>query len=523
MREVKSRRDSWAERLDRLIGFFSPKREYARRMFRAANKFATYRGADKSRLRTDWNPRGGSADADILGDLPTLRDRSRDLNKNDGTAAGITSTMTNNTVGTGIRPQSRIDAARLGVSEEKAELIKKQAEYAFEKWTPYADSGNRMNFYQQQALVDRQILENGEALVIPLRLNDPWRPYSLALEIVEADRLQTPRDLISNKSIRSGIEIGKRGEPIAYYIRKNHPGDSTLSKNRSSSSDNFMRIPARNELGAPNVIHLYWVQRPGQSRGVPFFTPVLSLFKDMADYLEAEVVTARICACYSLFVKKMDPYGAATNAAASTNAAGQRLNELEPGMIEYLNPGEEIQSFSPEHPGGSFEPFVERMLRMIGGALGLPYELVSKDFSKTNYSSARAALLEARRYFRVKQKWIADALCQPVWDMVLEEAYLENELSVSNFYDKKFDITRAHWITPGWEWVDPLKEAKAAETALKINMTSLAAEQAAQGRDWEETMEQRSREEKKRTALELPDNLAPKASLKEETKHAVPE
>jgi len=516
----------WADRLDRAIGFFSPKREYSRRLYRAANKFSRYRGAEKNRLRTDWNPLGGSADADILSDLPTLRDRSRDLNRNDGTAAGITATMTNNDVGTGIRPQSRINYEILGISEEKAELVKRQAEYSFSKWVPYSDAGCRMSFYQQQALIDRQILENGEAIVLPMRLADSWRPYSLAVEIIEADRLDTPRDKFAEKDIRSGVRIGKHGEPVSYFIRKTHPGDSTLSTNRSNASSNYLEIQARNEFGAPNVIHLYLAQRPGQTRGVPFFAPVLTLFKDMADYLEAEVVTARICACYSLFVKKMDPYSAATNAAASTNASSQRVNELEPGMIEYLNPGEEIQSFSPEHPGGSFEPFVERMLRMIGASLGLPYELVSKDFSKTNYSSARAALLEARRYFRIRQKWLADSLCQPIWDLVLEEAYLKNELSVSNFYSRKFDWTRAHWITPGWEWVDPLKEAKAAETALKINMTSLADEQAAQGRDWEETMEQRSREEKKRDALELPDNLSPKQTAafneKRENVNAIP-
>ena len=108
MREVKPKNRTWAERFDRLIGFFSPRREYGRRMFRAANKFAaSYRGAERNRLRSDWNPHGYSADADILYDLPTLRDRSRDLNRNDGTAAGITGTMTNNTVGTGIRPSTR--------------------------------------------------------------------------------------------------------------------------------------------------------------------------------------------------------------------------------------------------------------------------------------------------------------------------------------------------------------------------------------------------------------------------------
>jgi capsid protein len=148
---------------------------------------------------------------------------------------------------------------------------------------------------------------------------------------------------------------------------------------------------------------------------------------------------------------------------------------------------------------------VDRILRAISAALGLPYELVAKDFSKTNYSSARAALLEARRYFKVRQEWLAQKLCQPVWEMLLEEAYLRGELKANNFYDKRLDWVRARWIAPGWSWVDPLKEVKASKEAITGNISSLADEAAGQGKDWEEILEQRAREEQKRKELGLPE------------------
>ncbi len=507
MREVKSKKFSFAdrigERIDNFIGIFSPQNAYKRRMFRrASSMMGSYRGASKDRLRNQWIPGGGSPDEDLLPELPTLRERSRDLNRNDAHASGITNTMTINVIGTGIKPQSRIDSKNLGVSDEQAQEFQAQAERIWEKWCPWADASERMDFYEIQQLVDRQILENGEVLILPLMIKDKNRPYSLALDVVEADRLETPSDKRQDKKIRHGVEIGERGEPIAYWIHKTHPGDLTLGKATNLNSTNFIRYEARNKLGRKNVFHLYWVNRPGQTRGVPFFAPVMNYFKDLADYMEAELVAARIAACFSIFVKKEDAYAAATARTTETNASGQRLESLEPGIIEYLSPGEDITAFNPNRPGGSFEPFVNRILRALSAALGLPYELVAKDFSQTNYSSARAALLEARRYFRVRQEWIARKLCQPTWDMLMEEAFLRNEFNAADFYERKNDYCRARWIAPGWQWVDPMKEAESSELAMNIGVSSLADEAAAQGKDWEEVLEQKAREAVKIKELE---------------------
>ncbi len=509
MREVARKKkrllDRLSERFDDFIGVFSPKTAYRRKAFRFASQYAfsSYRGAEKNRLRSSWIPGGGSADEDLLAELPDLRERSRDLNRNDAHASGITTTMVTNVVGTGIKPQSRIDYESLEVSEESARIFQKRAERTWQRWTPFADSTERMDFYEIQQLVDRQILENGEVILLPLMLDDKSRPYKLAFEVIEADRLQTPMDKKGNRGIRHGVELGDRGQPVAYYIRKTHPGDTTLRLSTPKSNE-FMRIPSKNTLGRPNVLHLYWVVRPGQTRGVPFFSPIMTLFKDLADYLEAEVVAARVAACFAVFVERSDAYTAAVTRADKSNASGQRIEELEPGMIEYMAPGEKISGFNPQRPGGTFEPFVERILRAISAALGMPYELVAKDFSKTNYSSARAALLEARRYFKLRQEWLSRRLCQPAWEMLIEEAYLKGELKIPNFYNNRLDWTRAHWIAPGWGWVDPTKEVKASRESVEGYISTLADEAAAVGRDWEEIMYQRKREEEKRIELGLP-------------------
>ncbi len=513
--------------IDNVVSFFSPKAGFKRKMYREAinvsQKFGAYKGASRDRLRSSWIPGGGSADQDLLPELSDIRERSRDLNRNDAHASGITSTMTINVIGTGIRPQSRVDKEDLGIDEKVANDFQTKAERVWKRWIPYADAGERMDFYEIQQLVDRQILENGEAIIVPLRLKDKDRPYSLALQLIESDRLNTPADKKSDKSIRSGVKIGEKGEPISYFIQKTHPGD--ISHRSAEQARQYIEIQAKNDQVRKNIFHLYYVLRSGQTRGVPFFAPVLTYFKDLAEYAEAELVASRIAACFSLFITSEASMDVAVNSAYEKNQSGQMVESLEPGMIKHLMPGESITSFNPQRPSATFEPFVDRILRAISAALGLPYELVAKDFSKTNYSSARAALLEARRYFKVRQEWLAQKLCQPVWEMLLEEAYLKGEIDVGNFYEKGKPLPawlRARWIAPGWSWVDPLKEVKASREAIAGNISSLADEVAGQGKDWEEILEQRAREEQKRKELDLPEMAAgsktPKDEEDEETK-----
>lgn len=481
--------------IDRLIGVFNPRAAYKNLAYRNANRImaSSYKGASKTRLRQDWVPGNYSADADLLPELADLRERSRDLNRNDAHAAGITSTLVTNTVGTGIKLQSRIDAKALGITDDLAKQLRFEAERAWDKWCNIADAGERLNFDEIQALVDRQILENGEAILQSIMIqDDPLRSFYFALDNIESDRLDTPWDKRSDKTIRHGVEIGDRGQPVAYWINKQHPGDSIFLK--KFSINDYVRVPARNDVGRRNILHLFPILRTGQTRGVPFFAPVLTYFKDLGDYMEAELVAARIAACFAIFIKKTDPYESAQAYTDQTNTGGQKEMELEPGMIEHLGAGEGIESFNPNRPGGTFEPFVDRILRALATGLNLPYEIVAKDFSKTNYSSARAALLQAYRYFKVRQKFLAVHLCQPSYEAVLEEAWLRGEFSAADFYENKYDYCRAAWVPQGWQFVDPTKEVEAAKTAIGMGISTLDDECAAQGKDAEEVLDQRARE-----------------------------
>ena len=492
MTERQPKPKTWADRIDSAIGLVSPKTEFRRRAWRFKQKFALrYRGASKDRFRGGWIPGSGSADEDLLPDLPTLRDRCRELVRDDPYAAGIIQTMVVNVIGTGIRSQSRVDQTALGWDDERAEEYQGLAEKAWNEWTPWADALGRLDWYELQAQVVRQWCENGEALVLRRMIADRERPFRLAWQVIEADRLETPMNQMSNRLIRSGVELNDEGMPVAYHIRKGHPGDMAVQP-LSKDAREYVRIPAWDRFGNPQVIHLFDQLRPGQTRGLPLLSPMLAAFDDLSSYIEAELVSARVAACFSLFIEEEDGGAAALAQRTSTNAAGQNIEELEPGMI--LRGGGKPTQINPLRPGSTFDPFVDRIQRLISMGANMPLEVVSKDYSKPNFSATKAALLDAQRQWLVKQVKVARTLCQPAWESVNEGAFLKGRLGIDDYYDHRADYARCRHAPPGWRWVDFWKDIKAAEAALEAGLGTEADFMAQQGLDWQETQDQRARE-----------------------------
>ncbi len=490
--------------VDTLVGIASPRAGVERRAYRHMREQlrSAYDAASPNRPHTDWVGTDGSADSDIIPDLPGMRRRSRDLIRNNAIANAVLQSFLDNVVGPGLAPQAMIDPELVG-GEERAEQLAGIAEATFRRWSASASADNRLTFYELQQLAFTSTFENGDVIALPLMVGDEGREIELAVELIEADRLDNPRGYGKDGvTIRNGVELGPRGQPVAYWIATEHPGEVYTSSVRKPRE--FVRYAARNGAGRPNVLHLYWMKRAGQSRGVPALHPVTSEIKDTGDVLKAEVIGSKIAACHATFITKPNALTAARNMAAGEEADGKRAQTLSPGAQYYLNPGEDVRLASPNRPGPQFDQFMDRMLLTIGAALGLPYELVARDFRKTNYSSARAALLEARRTFQSRQKWLAQKFCQPLYEMVLEEAWLKGLFPVPDFYANRDAICRARWVAPTWGMIDPLKELQAYQLGVEQNfLTQAEVCSTVNGSDWEEVAHQRAREKKKNKELDI--------------------
>jgi lambda family phage portal protein len=476
--------------------------------------FPAHSGASRtSQQLASWLPFAGSADTDTLLDLPVLTPRSRDLARNNGIASGAIQTITDNVVGTGLRMQAAPDWQMLGRSKEWAQEWSRQVESLWRTWAESVecDAGRGLNFSGLTTLMFRSSLLNGEGLCLPLWQPDAGSVFATRLFVIEPDRLCNPQYAFDSRYRRGGIEIDDYGRPLAYWVRTTHPGDIFAGY---ATPGVWERIPAATAWGRKRVIFMGEKERPGQTRSKPIFSAVMQQFKMLDRYAGAELDAAVVNAMIAAFVETpmemdglLEMYGAQDGGVkAYMDAKAQPANRarLKSGAIVPLYPGERLAAFNPARPASGFAPFMESVLRHIAAGVNIPYELLLRDFSKTNYSSARAALLEAWRYFRSKRQWLSDYWAKPVYELWFEEAVNAGLIDAPDYYANRSAWTRCRWIGAGRGWVDPVKESQAAMIRMDSGLSTLEAECAEQGLDWEEVLQQQAREMALRKELGLP-------------------
>lgn len=466
-----------------------------------------YDGAIINRLTADWITSGTSADSELQSSLRLLRNRSRDLVRNNDYARGAVRTITNNVVGKGISLQSQVKKRRGSLMNEG---VNGQIETVWATWNKqkYCHTAGQLCFQDIERLSIRSLIESGEILIRFITKSFDGSPVPLALEIIEADQLLDDYSsgnapVQSGHQIRMGVEIDEWKRPVAYWLHSNHPGDYQYS----GSSDRILRVPSE------EILHLYICDRPGQTRGIPWFHSTLQRLRNVGGYEEAELIAARAQASVMGFIESPDP--ASTFADDSTPS--QNLRSLEPGAIELLAPGEKFSGFAPTRPGAGFDPFVKLMLRGVSTGLGMSYEALTRDLSQVNYSSARIGMLEDRDYWRILQSWLIRNFHQPVFERWLDLAVLSGALDLPGYEINPSLYCCPRWVPRGWTWVDPAKEIDASVSAIRSGLSTLTQELGETGLDIEDVLTERRRELDLAASLNLVLDTDPAAAAADKT------
>ena len=461
-----------------------------------------------ARKRTRRVQRSGSADGDLLVDLPEMRRNSRSMVRDDSSASAMVRVLEDNIVGTGLRPQMMVDREATGLSDSEADRFNRDAEAYFAVAAEEVDASENDTFWSMQRQVLRTLVVDGEFLLHRTYIEDSRRLVGTAFECIDVDRLVDP--VVSGSiDVRAGVEVGDRQNALAYWITPRHPDETGVLHKTPRMRTNVPERWLRYAGGQPSILHGFRRDRPGQTRGVPFFAASFALVEAMNDMLETELQAARAAAKFCAFIKQtMD-----TNAGGiEQDSDGQWHERLESATIRYLNAGEELVPYTPNRPGNNFEPFVVRVLRSICASLGLPYEMVAKDFGGMNYSSARVALLEARRGFEALQQLLVEKLCQPVFAATMVDGIVSGKIRMPRgFLQRPSLFLRAYWQPPAWGWVDPTKEIDASRLAIENSLSTPQAEAARQGGDAEANLEQRARFLKRAQQVEKAYGLQPGA------------
>ena len=443
-----------------------------------------------------------------------IMERSIDLVNNDPHAAGVVDTFATTVVGAGQEPRPYRGTAGQGIETEEGRRVQGEKGLVYDRWSPHADAAGRMTAGGLQFLIQRNLIQFGEYLVtLPmLRESRPLRPYSLGVQVIHPMRLKTPTDKQSDGNIRDGVELGRYGRPVAYWIKR----ADTRNPNRylSDKSKNFIRLPARRGHRWV-VLHGFIQHDPEQVRGMPFFAPAMKFFRDLNDYLDAELVANVVTAAYALFIESadVDPLTMAGQMAYDDNAGSGkdliRYEEVIPGSVMYGEPGQKPHPISANRPGTTFPVFVKEIKKAMAQALNMPYAALFKDVEDTNYAGFRSAMLDAWRVFSHRRAWLGESYGRRVRNMLLEEAWLRGDLPGigEDFYERMDLWTACEWIGPPKGNIEPVKEIQADILAVKNNLKTRARAISEQGGEWRAVFEQLEEEKSELESRDLPTGL----------------
>ena len=443
----------------------------------------------------------GSPVEDINANNYTLRQRSRILYMSAPLAAGALKRQRTNIVGAGLRLKSTIDRDVLGMTQEEADKWQKRVQAEFNLWAQKkqaCDATGVNNFYGMQQLVALSWPMSGDVFALIKRAKPTlMQPYSLRLQILEADRVRTPTDAKNGgvdfayasmgttgknaengNNIFDGVEVDAGGAIVAYHIANTYPYQY------DGASTKFARVKAYGELtGLPNILHIMDTERPEQYRGVPYLAQAIEPLLNMRRYTEAEITAAIVQSFFTAFIKTE----ASNDGTIPTNEVGgtggdvsRNPNEYElgPGTTVFLEPGESAEGLQPTHPNTGFDTFMRALCEQVGACLEIPADLLLMSFN-SSYSASRAALLEAWKGFKMRREWLADDFCKPVYEIWLTEAVALGRISAPGFFTDPL-IRQAYlgseWIGPAAGQLDPTKEVAAAEAAVKAGFSTREAE-----------------------------------------------
>lgn len=469
----------------------------------------------KKKALKGFTAESGSAREDIDQHNSTLRQRARMLYMAAPIATSAIRTNRTNVIGCGLKLKSRINRAVLGLSQEQADAWEKKTEAEFELWASKkqaCDATGINDFYALQQLTLMSWLLSGDAFVVIKQFpTTPLYPYSLRLHVIEADRVSTPMNTMAKfpmltegiaengNRIYDGVEIDSNGSIVAYHICNTYPNAVV-----NPTDIKWTRVEAYGKLtGLPNILQIMDSERPEQYRGVSYLAQVIEPLLQMRRYTESELMAALVESFFTAFIKtEANPNDMPFNETTPEDEISHDPNEYEmgPGVVNVMNPGEDVTFADPKRPSSGFDAFMRAISEQIGAALEVPADLLLKAFD-ASYSASRAALLEAWKAFKMRREWFTSDFCRPIYEIWMSEAVARGRISAPGFFTDP--IIRAAWL--GSEWIgpsqgqlDPVKEITAEILAIGEGITT--REQATvklNGGHWDSNIEEIARENKR--------------------------
>ena len=396
--------------------------------------------------------------AQIAGRMPLAR-RARYLVGSNGFAAAGVSAWESALVGSGIKPQSAHPVPE----------VRTKINAAFNEWTRRADADGLLDFYGLQALAARRLVTDGEVFSVFVHADDELR-----LRMLDGEQVNGAyhTELAFGSRVVAGIEFDQNGKRLAIHAWKQRPGLPV------AITLELIRIPIE------DVCQIFKPETPGQVRGISWFAPVLLRLVDLDAAHDAQLMRQKVAALLTGYITSPDNGAAGFEGRPEDDGALE--SGLEPGTLKVLRPGQDIRFSDPARVGREVIEFLEITAAEIAAGLGVPFEQLTTDLRRVNFSSIRAGLVEFRRRTEAIQfNVLVHQFCDPVWRRWVTTEILAGRLAAPGFERDPEPYLSANWLPPKTHWVDPLKDAEGEVMAIGAGLMSRRQAVAARGYDLE--------------------------------------
>lgn len=426
-------------------------------------------------------------------------------------------------IGVDFKLQLEPDADVLGVDPDVAldwaEMVEQEWErYANSVYCP-VDAQRKQNFTGLMRTAYASFYVSGETLAT-IEWKSSHHGDRTCLHLLQPERLSDPHGMPDwTGKRRMGVEVDQHLAPVAYHIRERHLSDSMVF-GRAGDMLKWRRVPRYNRWGRQNVIHFYEHDQADMTRGLSTFTSAILPMRMLNDYVSTELESAAVRATYAAVIESEVDYeeamkiiGPEYSAAINNNTPLQMQLKVMSERLKYyrgqdfhfgkskvahLLPNENLKMVQGTQSAAAVKDYNNVTLYQIAAALGVDFASLTKNYSETNYSGARAALYDVWRSYEVRRDAFIRGVGLPLFGAWLEERVALREtipmLGNKSFYEARDALVKGTFGSWGKPRLDPKKENEADKVLYERGAISLREMCAQEGRDYSQVLRERARE-----------------------------
>lgn len=465
-----------------------------------------------------WHDDQLSPDDALTLSRPKLIERSENLSRNNGWAAGVVQKLVEGLIGTGWTFSSELDFEAIGITKEEGKALRKAIENHWKETIGdidcRCDAHMKLDGRGIKSAAIKHFLDHGDAFA-RIRYLPRGSVSNVAIELLHSSCLMQPLGQMETAKFKGGIEYDENGAPIAYHFAKSHPDETLTDLDQVNKT---VRIPRNDNdpFKSRRVLHHFVPGDIGEQRGRPLLAPVFQLLKQLSKLLDYEVQNANVRKSMPVFIKSQSSehlIPALMEDSANLSKVTSQLTEVDAyrhasrkdntvpvdgAKMVQLGFGDDVYIPGSTGQAGEYEALQGTGISTVASAAGLSKEQATGDYKDLSYSGWKGAMIGVWRGLKVQRAAFATSFVRPWFAAVVEDGIARGVIPVpphaKPFWQARNAYCKGTWLGPAQGSADNLKDAKAIEIELELGLKTVGEVLADRGTDLRQFLSELKRE-----------------------------